>query len=262
MVEDDYGRLPAYWRVEKHLSKLIRNLKPGDILPSEKELMNTYRLSRTTIRTALNDLVVKGAIVRKPGKGTFVAEPTIIESLAFLNSFSSEMREKNKASHSKVLSLQIEPPDENVRDIFGISPGVNVMKLERIRFMGDTPIAFQRSFINISLDGKLERLLEMDFNRNSLYATLEAMDLTPDSAEEEIRVTVLDSRMSGLLKCCEGSYGLSRSRKTYLSDNRCIEFVDSVYRGDNYTLKLFLRRRSSLCKRGTVVNGQGSCDRY
>ncbi|HPD39466.1 MAG TPA: GntR family transcriptional regulator [Mesotoga infera] len=244
MIDEDYGRLPAYWRVEKHLTDVIKKLKPGDILPSEKELVEKYQLSRTTIRTALSNLVAKGVIVRKPGRGTFVTERTITESLAFLNSFTSEMEAINAVARSKVLCQQIELANETLTEAFGVPLGTEVLRLERIRYMGDIPVALQRSFINLSLDRKLDCLIKEDFNRNSLYETLERLGFSPNSAEEEIRIAVLDRNMRNLLMS-EDTHGLSRSRKTYLLDGRCIESVNSVYRGDNYTLKLSLRRKGN-----------------
>lgn len=68
--------LPAYEKIKILLSRQIESgeLKPGDRLPSEFELCDTFKVSRTTVVRALTDLAGMGVIVRKHGRGSYVAE--------------------------------------------------------------------------------------------------------------------------------------------------------------------------------------------
>lgn len=52
-----------------------RTFKPGDKLPSEEQLAQTYQINRATIRRALRDLIQEGLIYRVPATGTFVSDP-------------------------------------------------------------------------------------------------------------------------------------------------------------------------------------------
>ena len=56
--------------------KIDNDMKPGDLLPSERDLSVKYNLSRTTVRLALAELEALGVVVRKHGKGTFVSDMT------------------------------------------------------------------------------------------------------------------------------------------------------------------------------------------
>ena len=75
---------PLYLQLHDDLVKNIRNnhLKPGDRLPTESELRETYSVSRVTVRKALGALVEEGYLDRKSGKGTFIRTPKIQRGLS------------------------------------------------------------------------------------------------------------------------------------------------------------------------------------
>lgn len=59
------------------MEKIDHEYRPGDLLPSERELSERYGLSRTTVRLALSELEQLGLVVRKHGRGTFVMDVII-----------------------------------------------------------------------------------------------------------------------------------------------------------------------------------------
>jgi len=73
---DKNKKEPSYIQLQKALTGQIRqgNLKSGDRLLSDNEMMRTFRLSRATVRQAVDELVKTGLVKRLNGKGTFVAE--------------------------------------------------------------------------------------------------------------------------------------------------------------------------------------------
>ena len=85
------GPVPKHTQLHDILEELCRTtLKPGDILPGERLLEETYGVSRITVRRAIGDLVAAGKLRRVRGKGTFVA-PNPLVSRLHLASFSDEM---------------------------------------------------------------------------------------------------------------------------------------------------------------------------
>lgn len=63
----------------------------GDLFPADRELMEQYNVSATTVRRAVKQLVNEGWLARKPGKGTFIVKEPIREDLIQLTGFFEEM---------------------------------------------------------------------------------------------------------------------------------------------------------------------------
>src|SRR6478752_3884502 len=79
MAKNDRNGTPAYKRIQSVIWKRIETgqLKPGDVVDSERELARIHGVSLMTARHALTSLEREGMVVRKRGAGTFVAPPKI-----------------------------------------------------------------------------------------------------------------------------------------------------------------------------------------
>src|SRR5690242_9285570 len=82
-------------------------LKPGDLIPPERELCETQGISRMTVNKAIMALVNEGVLFREQGKGTFVAQPKMNRTLSQLKGFTEEMLEKGLIPSTKILSFEI-----------------------------------------------------------------------------------------------------------------------------------------------------------
>lgn len=67
--------IPHHRRIEQALRERIARLQPGDRMPSDAELRAEFGVSRMTARNAMQRLADEGLIARRPGRGTFVAQP-------------------------------------------------------------------------------------------------------------------------------------------------------------------------------------------
>src|SRR5260370_37136211 len=86
---DPHNALPLYAQVESILAAAIADgtFPPGSRLPNEDELVERYAVSRTTIRQTVQNLVRRGLIEIRRGKGTFVLQPRITQELTELSGF-------------------------------------------------------------------------------------------------------------------------------------------------------------------------------
>ncbi|MFO7882900.1 MAG: GntR family transcriptional regulator [Kosmotogaceae bacterium] len=245
MSAEDKKRLPIYYVIEKELEKMIEKLEPNDRLPTEKQLGKDFSVSRKTIRTAMFNLVRKGLIYRKAGKGTFVSPPKTVYLANILKGFTQEMEELGYDYSSDVIEQKLAIPDKIVQGFFKISEDQPIFFLSRVRYMDEIPVAYQEAYINTSIDYRLEKLLSIDFSgKTSLYRELAKIGIIPDHGEEEVNVVRTSKFISKLLKQPSNACTLSRTMKTCDAEDRPLEHVSSYYRGDRYTFKFTLNRET------------------
>jgi GntR family transcriptional regulator len=114
---DKENPIPYYIQLKQSLSEKIERgeWKPGEQLPSEPELCQVFDVSRTVIRQALQEMAYEGLVVRKKGKGSFVAEPKISENLAQkLTGFYQDQAERGHPPVSHVLKQSVVPASPRV----------------------------------------------------------------------------------------------------------------------------------------------------
>src|ERR1700756_2142641 len=118
---------PLYMRVERALREAVRrgDLEPGMAVPPERDLADTFGVSRITIRKALGGLVDQGLLTRRQGAGTFVAASVdrIEKSLSKIGSFSEDMASRGLKPSSTWLSKASGTVTPEEALMFGLSPG-------------------------------------------------------------------------------------------------------------------------------------------
>jgi len=213
--------------------------KPGERIPSEHELCSLYGVSRITVRQAISNLADSGLLVREPGRGTFVREPTIAAGTRGLTSFTEEMAELGLRAGARTLSSGKEPASPELAGRLHLVPGDPVVVIRRLRLGDAKPIGIQTSRLPFDRFPGLE---QADLGDASLYAFLaEHYGVVPTEAEEVFDVVSIDARDARVLKVKPGTPGFRVQRLT-LDASGPFEFVTSIMRGDRYQVRLGLRR--------------------
>ena len=109
-----------------------------------------------------------------------------------------------------------------------LSPGTPVVRLHRLRFAGEEPLALERSTIPQSL------LADPTSVKSSLYEALDRVGCRPSRALQRLRAVTVDAEQSRLLSIPRGAAGLMIERRAFLDDGRAVEYTRSLYRGDAY----------------------------
>jgi len=241
-------KLPLYYQVEEKLRRKIErgDFDPGDPLPSEQELVELFKVSRLTIREAINRLVAQGLVVKIQGKGTFVAEPKIKHRVGFLFSNGEEILARNFEIETKVLKMEKIIGDKEICKKLDVSDGDELFYLERLRFANKKPATYIKSYIPYKYVGGIEFI---DFTKNFLYRTLEDhFNLSLYEAEELIEAVKVDEPIANMLGILSGSAILLVKRITYLEDGCKIEYDEVLYRSDifQYHVKLIGRSQGRM----------------
>lgn len=221
--------LPLYLQLQRALQSAIANrtLSPDDALPAERDLAAEFKVSRITVRKALEGLVSGGLLIRRQGSGNFVAA-RIDKNFAMLTSFSEDMRARGRTPRSTWLKRAVGTVTPEEALALSLSPGTPVYRLHRLRYADDMPMAIEYATV---VAAALPAIEEVD---ESLYAALERHEHRPVRALQRLRAVLLSGERAKLLKAKEHAAGLLVERLGSLRDGRAIEFTQSYYRGDVY----------------------------
>lgn len=201
--------------------------------PTDEELTRHYDVSRQTVREAVRRLTADGLVERRRGKGTSVTAPLLEQPLHSLYSLASTVRAGGIAEHSDVLAAERRTAPVEVALRLGIEPGAAVVFVERLRFAGPDPIAWDRSWLPA---GHAEPLLGADLSTGGLYELLAvhcAVRIT--GGWERIRPVVPDPSERKLLRLPARTAAFSTERLALMGEVP-VEWRRSLIRGDRYAL--------------------------
>ena len=235
--------IPLYIQVIESLTDYIEcnKLKPGFQLPGEAELCRSYDVSRTVIRQALNELEYKGLIYRKKGRGTFIGEPKIHESLVQdLTGFYQDMEAKGHRPQSQVLKQEQIPAAKKVAARLELEEGAPVIQIDRLRFINKEPIVLVTSYLPKFLVPGLDLV---DLTNQSLYVYLETVHGIQISRSKRFLEAVPANQLEAeLLQVDIGSPLILLDSISYLSDGTPLEHFHALHRGDRSRFEVELIR--------------------
>lgn len=235
--------LPLYYRIREYLQQLIDSgaLQPGDRIPTEEQLSEQFRVSRMTARRAVTDLAREGRLVRRQGLGTFVSEPRISRQLARLTTLSEEMEQRGYTGlRSQLLAWRELRAAPAVAEKFQIRPGDPVLRISRVRYTADIPIALQVFYFPGAMMAGLQ---PADLTGPSLYKLFEErFHYRIGWADQRIEAIAAPRFQARWLQIDPGSPVLRVNKRGYLEDGRLMELTRTYYRADRYSFQIKLYR--------------------
>ena len=209
-------------------------LKASEKLPSERMLCEQYAVSRMTVRNALSDLIHKGYVYSVSGKGNYVAEMKLETELEPLISFTADISRRGMRPSSEILEAEVVVADSFLVERLRVLPGVEVVKLTRLRLANASPVAVQCAYLPHHL---CPDLLRYDFRSRSLLEVLRnEYGLILARAESQIEAALASPDELTLLQLSSPAAVLTTKQTTYLENDLVIEFASSVYAGERYML--------------------------
>lgn len=225
--------IPFYIQVIEALTEFIENnqLQPGHQLPGEADLCETFEVSRTVIRHALQEMEYKGLIYREKGRGTFVSKPKIHEGLfQELTGFYQDMVAKGHNPHSVVLKQEKVPASPKVAAYLGLEANTEVIQIDRVRYINDEPIVLVTTYLPFHL---CPELLNVDLTEQSLYAYLEDNhDLLIARGKRTLEAVQANQMEAELLEIEVGAPLILLNSVSFLADGQPVEYFHALHRGD------------------------------
>lgn len=224
-----YASAPLYLRLQRALRDAIQHkiLSPDDALPAERDMAEDFKISRITVRKALEGLVSEGLLTRRQGAGTFVAS-RVEKNFSKLTSFTEDMVSRGRTPHSEWISKSEGSVTPEEALTLGLSPGAPVYRFHRIRFADGAPMAVEYSTI---AGFALKSVEEVG---SSLYDALAAAGCRPVRALQRLRAVLVTQQQASQLGVKVKDAGLLVERRGYLRDGRAVEVTQSYFRGDTY----------------------------
>jgi GntR family transcriptional regulator len=234
-------RSPKGEQLRSILEDLIDALKPGDPLPSERELAERYDVARMTVRAEITRLASEGLVERIQGRGTFVAEARVAQAAA-LSSFSEDMRARGLAPGSRVLGQGTVAADDVVARQLDVDPGTLVVRVRRVRTADGEPMALEEAFLPADRFGELAG---EDLEGASLFTVLEdRFGARFPEADQRVVAVEIVGEDANLLRVAPGRAGLKFHTILIDEDERPLAYAWSLFRGDRYEIRLRQERRA------------------
>jgi len=172
LAPEDYK--PLYIQLSDRILDYIKdnNLKPGDLLPSQNELLNYYGISEITIRHAMLRLTTEGLVERIRGVGTFVAQPKIKEQIQGIQSLEKRLEKLGKKVRNIFLESQRAYPSERERRDLELPEGTQTLRARRLKLMDESIFAIESRHLPLDIvarfsQGEIENEPFLDlFNRH------------------------------------------------------------------------------------------------
>ncbi|AIG65051.1 GntR family transcriptional regulator [Weissella tructae] len=230
-------KAPVYVQIHDDIREAIDagRWQAGDKIPSERELADQFDVSRMTLRQAVMLLVDEGVLERRVGSGTYVAEQKVQETLNGLTSFTDLMAAIGKVATTKTISYHIGQATASEQKRLNMNEGDNVLRMERVRYGNDEPIAFEVA----AIPARLVRGLSRESLSNSLYHTLEVeRDLHVNYARQTVTAAAVTERVADLLDIKRSDPVLVLRQTTFAQNDEPFEYVRTQYVGSRFEFYL------------------------
>ena len=231
---------PVYKQLSDALREQIKkNYKPNDKLLSEREIMKRYKVSRNTVREALNELEHIGYIYRQHGKGTFVANmASNTTKIGEEYSFSEQMKSLGRKPETVILEMVERTANEYFSKKLHINVGDGMIKLKRLRKADGIPMMIDRTYLPAKKFKGISAY-ELDTQQRSLYNVfLEDFGERVKLADETLYAGIISDEDAKQLDIASNSPGFMFQRTTYNHKNEVIEYTVSSARGDQFVYNI------------------------
>jgi GntR family transcriptional regulator len=226
---------PLYRQIKSMIMQSLESgeWRPGEVIPSEIELAARYRVSQGTVRKAIDELSAEKHLLRRQGKGTFVATHDEARAQFRFLRLTPDVGEQEWPA-SRLLDCKRARASAEVARLLELQAGDGVVVIRRVLSFADEPTVFEQ----IYLPGTLFRNLSAEiFNeyKGSMYKLFETeFGTRMIRAEEKIRAVAADAASAEWLRVPRDAPLLCVERVAFSYGEKPVEFRRGFYRTDKH----------------------------
>lgn len=226
---------PLYRQIKDFM---IRSLEagewgPGELIPSEGELAQRFNVSQGTVRKAIDEMAAENLLVRRQGKGTFVASHD--DPVSFYRFLRLVPDDGGRVqSVSRPLSCRRVPAAPEAAKALGLAEGSEVLCVERVLHFNGQPVVYDQIYLVGELFEGLT-LEQLRAGERSIYSLFEGgYGVRMVRAEERLRAVAADARGAAMLGVAPGEPLLLVERTAYTYGDRPVEWRRGLYATHNH----------------------------
>ena len=238
------SELPLYSQIEDVLTSEIAEgiLQAGNQLPTEDGLIARFGVSRITVRRAIQNLVTRGLVEIRRGKGTFVVESRITQELTELSGFVEDMEALGRKATARVIGTEIVTADKTVARELALVSGERVVRIHRVRLADGVPISFDETYLPLEIGKKI---ITDDLETEPIFTLLERKYSIPLlEAEYRLEAAATEAGVASALGVDEGSPIFLIERISYTTGGQPVDYERLYYRGDRVRFVTRLARKT------------------
>jgi GntR family transcriptional regulator, N-acetylglucosamine utilization regulator len=245
-VARERGARPLYIQMAEDISSRIRrgDLRPGDRVASEPELMRQHAVSRATAVKALEHLERAGLVRREQGRGTFVREPHLVQRQPVLGSFSEQVRRHGHVPTQRLVQLAaVQSIEERPEAAHWFGDEAKLVEIVRLRIVDGKPVGVHATVL------QRETVDEAGIGESSfappdasLYALLDAAGIHVVEADEHLQAIAASKQEAKTLGVKPGTPLMRVVRVSFGANGSPIEVTDARYVGDRFDYSVSLVR--------------------
>lgn len=235
-----YDPFPKYRQIYEIILRRLRDVKPGERLPTEVALAEECRVSRVTIRHVLRDLTEEGIIVRRPRVGTFLVAAPKMPSDRRLTGPIEDFAALGLVTDARSLDQGPCTASPDVAEALELRAGCRVYAIRRLRILEGEPLLLLEAYFPLELGRALAR---EDLGGGLFVPVLEdLLGHPPREDYQQVDALVADAEMAGHLSVAPGSPILCVNRLFVGEEGRPVVYFKTNFRADRYYYSVKLPR--------------------
>ncbi len=223
---------PKYLQLAHTLEDLIESMDPNTMIPSERELVKRYDMSRMTVRKAIDHLVAQNKLYRVNKIGTFTTDKKIYKQVDAFFGFSREVRAGGGKPSNELIEYTLTSAGEDIAKRLNIAVDDPIYKVTRLRKKNGVPIMVDEAHFPKSIITLNEEAVQ-----GSIYEYISnILGLNIATANQRFQATFAPKTYQGPLEIGEYTPIIKVDVTVYLHDGRIFEATTGYINTEHYIL--------------------------